>query len=226
MNYIKTQLDNWDRLEVAWLIVATGVILSLSLWWGDNATGIIMALSGVLCVVLTGKGKSSAFIFGLVQVVLYAIVSYEQKFYGEVMLNVFYYVPMSLIGFLLWQKNIDKATSEVIKKRLPIKHTAFVFLLTLIGIVAYGFFLKSLEGGQPFVDSASTVVAIVAQYLSVKRYMEQWFMWIAVNVLNISMWGVNFFTTGESISVLLMWSIFLINAIIMMIKWNKEAKSV
>ena len=56
--------------------------------------GIISATTGVACVVCTGKGKLSAYIFGVVNCVLYAIISYQAKLYGETMLNALYYVPM------------------------------------------------------------------------------------------------------------------------------------
>jgi nicotinamide mononucleotide transporter len=45
-----------------------------------------------------------------------------------------------------------------------------------------------------------------------------------VNTVTIVMWAVNFAQGGENISTMLMWSIYLINAIIMYVRWNKEAK--
>ncbi|MBO7631250.1 MAG: nicotinamide riboside transporter PnuC, partial [Lachnospiraceae bacterium] len=64
--FIKSELTGWKLLEVLWLLLATGVILGLSVYWGENAIGLIMALTGVWCVILTGKGKRSSFLFGFV----------------------------------------------------------------------------------------------------------------------------------------------------------------
>ena len=83
--------------------------------------------------------------------------------------------------------------------------------------------LKKLGGSLPFVDSASTVFAVTAQILCVKRCTEQWIMWILVNILNISIWYINFSSGGDNIATLLMWSVYLINAIFMFIKWYREA---
>ena len=87
-SFVKTELSGWKPLEVAWLAIATAVILGVSIYWKDTATGIICSLTGVWCVVLTGKGKVSNFLFGIVNVILYAYISYQAKFYGEVMLNI------------------------------------------------------------------------------------------------------------------------------------------
>ena len=80
--------------------------------------GIISSVTGVACVVLTGKGKLSAYLFGLVNCVLYAIISYQAKLYGETMLNAIYYVPMQFVGFYVWSRHMDQDTGEVIKKRM------------------------------------------------------------------------------------------------------------
>ena len=88
--YVDEQLRGWKLPEVLWLGFATAVILGLSLYWRDDSVGIVCALTGVWCVILTGKGKSSNYIFGTVNVLLYAWIAFRAKYYGEVMLNLLY----------------------------------------------------------------------------------------------------------------------------------------
>lgn len=209
---------------MAWLCVATVTILTLSVYWHDSLIAIIAALTGVVCVILTGKGKLSSYIFGLVNVLFYAYIAWQAKYYGEVMLNLLYYVPMNFVGWFAWQKHLDQETGEVKKKRLPLKTSILIFIATGFAIVGYGLWLKSLGGNLPFVDSMSTVVSIIAQILCVNRYVEQWILWIIVDVVTVIMWIFAFFNGGESVATLVMWSIYLLNAIIMFAKWNKEAK--
>ena len=71
----------------------------------------------------------------------------------------------------------------------------------------------------------STVLSVIAQILMIKRFMEQWVIWIVVDVVSVIMWVVALYTEGASIAVLLMWSVYLLNAIIMFIKWLKESKN-
>ena len=52
---------------------------------------------------------------------------------------------------------------------------------------------------------------------------EQWVLWIFVDAVTIVMWGVHFLQGGESIATLAMWTVYLINAILMYRRWNREA---
>ena len=72
---VKRELVGWKKWEVIWLLSATAVILGLSIYWGDNIISILAAVTGVWCVILTGKGKRSSFIFGSVNVVFYVILN-------------------------------------------------------------------------------------------------------------------------------------------------------
>ena len=222
--FIKQELKGWTPAFVFWLSLATAVILGLSLYWKDTLLGIVSALTGVWCVILTGQGKRSSFIFGVVNVLCYAFISFEAKYYGEVMLNLIYYFPMNFVGFYMWNKHINETTGEVAKSRLPIKKGIIIYGLTAVAIFVYGYVLKMLGGNLPYTDSMSTVVSVTAQILSIWRLTEQWILWIVVDVVTVIMWAINFAQGGESIATLAMWSIFLVNAIIMFIKWNKEAK--
>ena len=58
----------------------------------------------------------------------------------------------------------------------------------------------------------------------IKRFMEQWIIWIAVDVVSVIMWVVALSTEEGSIAMVLMWSVYLANAIIMFVKWLKESK--
>lgn len=223
-SFVKTELSGWKPFEVVWLAIATAVILGVSIYWKDTTTGIICSLTGVWCVVLTGKGKVSNFLFGIVNVVLYAYISYQAKFYGEVMLNVLYYLPCSVIGLFVWGKNVDQESGEVTKKSLSIKGSLIVYPLTAAGVVAYGFILKAMGGTLPFVDSMSTVLSVVAQILCLKRLAEQWIMWIVIDVVTVGMWLYNYINGGESIATMMMWAVYLINAIVMFVKWRRDVR--
>lgn len=224
--FIRNELKGWKVWEILWIVVATAVITILSVYWGDNARGIVMASTGVICVVLTGKGKMSCFIFGLVNTVLYAWISFEAKYYGEVMLNALYYVPMQFVGWYLWKTHLNEDTQEVEKSRLSIKQDIFL-LCAAVGVIwIYGLLLKLLGGNLPFIDSLSTSLSVVAMILSVRRLMEQWVLWIIVDLATIYMWAVDYMNGGTDIATLLMWCVYLLNAVVMLIKWYRASKEV
>lgn len=222
--FIKEELSGWKAWEASWLGIACLVILILSVYWHDTPIGIISAITGVACVVCTGKGKLSAYIFGTVNVLLYALISFQAKYYGEVMLNLLYYFPMEFYGFYVWKKHMNEETHEVEKRSMSPKGLVLMLLLTAAATVAYGTFLKMIGGSLSYVDALSTVVSVVAMIFSVKMYAEQWILWIIVDVVTVFMWIMAFAKGNDSIATLLMWIIYLGNAIIMYLKWRREAK--
>ena len=71
---ICNELKGWKAWEVTWLLLACAVITALSIYWGDSLMGIISSTTGVACVICTGKGKLNAYVFGLINSVMYAEV--------------------------------------------------------------------------------------------------------------------------------------------------------
>lgn len=222
--FLKEEISGWKKMEVVWLVIACGVITGLSIYWGDTAMGIISSTTGVACVVCTGKGKLSAYLFGLVNSVLYAIISYRAALYGETMLNAIYYVPMQFVGFYIWSKNMNSETHEVRKKHMKNSGRILMLLAIIAATFVYGVILKYLGDAMPFVDAFTTVSSVVAMVVSVRMFAEQWWIWIAVDVFTVYMWACNFMTGNENIATLLMWIVYLGNAVIMCIKWEKEIR--
>ena len=224
-SYIKEEFLGWKMWEVMWLIISCTIIFVLSVYWNETTMGIISATTGVACVVCTGKGKLSAYVFGMVNTLLYAIIAYKARFYGEVMLNAFYYFPMQFYGIYVWSKHMNTQTHEVEKKKMKLKGKIILWISVMGATISYGFVLKLIGGKLPFVDALSTVVSVVAMIISIKMYAEQWLLWIVVDVVTVIMWAITFAQGNDSIATLLMWIIYLGNAIIMYVKWLKEAKS-
>ena len=72
-NYgIRDAWTHWRGWEVLWLAVATLSVLCVSVLLGDNLLGILSSVTGVICVVLTAKGKLASYYFGVVNCVLYS----------------------------------------------------------------------------------------------------------------------------------------------------------
>ena len=171
----------------------------------------------------TGKGKLSAYIFGLVNSILYALIAYKARLYGETMLNMLYYVPMQFIGFYVWSRHINTDTKEVEKRHMRLSGRCLLTISIMISTVLYGFVLRYLGDAMPFVDSFTTVSSVIAMIISVKMFAEQWWIWVAVDIFSVYMWWCNFTSGSDNMATLLMWIVYLGNALIMLVKWEKEA---
>lgn len=223
-NFIKNELEGWNGWEITWLVIACAVITGLSIYWKDTLMGIISSTTGVACVVCTGKGKLSAYVFGLINSILYAIISYKAALYGETMLNALYYVPMQFVGFYVWNKHMNDKTKEVEKKHMNWRYRLILLVSVAVCTYLYGLILNYMGDAMPFIDSFTTVSSVIAMIISVKMFAEQWWIWVAVDIFSIYMWWCNFILGSDNIATLLMWIIYLGNAVIMLIKWEKEAR--
>ena len=223
---MKKFFEDWTKFEKGLLIIATGLMLVLSFVWKDTPVGLISSVTGIVSVILCAKGKVSNYVFGMVYVTAYALVAYQNKFYGEVMMNLLYYVPMNIIGFILWtrsKKNGNKADEKVVETRhMTPQGKVVTLVVSIIAIYGYYLLLNRMGGSLAFIDSCTTIVAIIAMYLQVTRYTESWIMWIFSNLISIGLWAVAMITEGSNnITMLLMWSAYLVNSIYGYVNWRK-----
>ena len=219
-----------------WFLIA-GVVVSnivYSLMTGTlDLVGSLAAVSGVLCVVLVAKGSIWNYLFGLVNVSLYAYISYKASLYGDAVLNAFYYLPMQFIGYWQWRKRgaaISQAEAEgkgvqVKAVRFSWKQRAFLAAGYAVAVITVGFVLRHFGDPQPFKDSTTTVLSIVAQALMALAFMEQWALWIITNIVSVVMWVICV-ARGEAHAgvMVIMWVFYLLNSINGFRVWLKLSK--
>ncbi|MDR2083572.1 MAG: nicotinamide riboside transporter PnuC [Bacteroidales bacterium] len=187
---------------------------------------IIAAVSGVLCVVLVAKKHISNYVFGLIQVSLYAYLSWGVGYWGEVALNALYYVPMQFIGFALWRKRLKEGSkTEVKSRRLSDEHRVIMFIASLVLVLIGAQILAYFNDPAPYLDSLTTVLSVIAMLLMVNTYSEQWYLWIVVNVATITMWLMAYFR-GEPNALVIstMWIVYLLNSINGLVQWSKGVR--
>ena len=191
---------------------------------GYAALELVAAFCGICSVVLCAKGKRSGFIFGLVNVVSYSIISYHNSYYGEVMLNMLFYTPSNIIAYILWTRHKDEQRGgrEVKARALTPKQTALSLAVIAVVTVGYHFVLEAMGGAMTYLDGATTVLSIFATVLMALRFSEQWLYWIIVDVLTVALWVI----AGDPVMVV-MWSAYLVNAFYGYAMWlNKSGRRV
>jgi nicotinamide mononucleotide transporter len=220
--------SDWTTFERIWLAIFAAVTIYLFFAWHDSLIGLGASLTGMLCVILTAKGKISNYWFGAINCILYAYVAYQSKYFGEVLLNIMYYLPMSFVGIYFWKKHVNKkkTTDDVIVEWFSWKSRIIWLLITIAGTVGIGWFLLLIGSNLPYMGAFTVILSIIAMILTVKRVAEQWILWIIVDVVTVYMWFYSISQGGNDISVLIMWIAFLTNAVYGLINWIKLAREV
>ena len=186
----------------------------------DNFVSILYAILGLFYIILLGRGKFQAFIFGVLTSLLYSFLSFKNSLWGSFALNFFYYVPIETMSLFKWYKNTNPKTKSVNKLKLKkSEFILYVFIAVIISLIlSYILYIK--HDKLPLIDSVITVFSILGAYLTLKRVIEQWIIWTIVNFLTVVMWFIvgNF----SSIFVIVIWFIYLISGIVFYFQWRRE----
>lgn len=215
-------LQDWTWFEKGLLVVSTAIIIGLSILWKDTPIGVVSAISGILSVILCAKGKSVNYLFGVLYTVTFVYMAYENRFYGQMIVNAVYYLPMNILGYILWNRSKRSADEDITTRKLSPQGLALTVLLSAVAVVVYSLLLRWLEGNLAVMDATVTILSIVALYLQTKRYTETWIMWFVYNLASCALWIFAVATgASESITMLVMNLTYLVNSIYGYYNWKR-----
>lgn len=207
-------------------VIAANLIYSI-LEESADIVGSAAGISGVICVVMVARGNIMNYLFGVINVSLYAYISFKAGLYGDAALNALYYFPMQFIGWFSWVKKREEAESvTVVARRMSRSQRVWLSFACVILTAVVAWILHISGDPQPVKDSATTVLSVIAMFLMVRRFMEQWTLWVAVNIISIVMWSIALIN-GQSHSALMviMWVFYLANSVNGWITWVRLSKS-
>ena len=102
----------------------------------------------------------------------------------------------------------------------------FIAVICIVCTIGLGLLLRlNPNQNTPFIDATTNVLSVVATFLMMWRYKEQWLLYIVLNIVTIVMWTLRLMAGAESGNVMvLMWSLFLLNAVFGYWRWHMGAK--
>lgn len=218
------KVGNWKFLEIVAFILIIGFIIINAFIKSDNAIAVISAICGITYTVIAGKGHPICYIFGLCGSGLYSYLSYQNALWGNLVLYSCYYIPMQVLGYIRWNKNLKTDSKEIVKIQLPQKELSQVILFSLCGCVALSLLLFKLDDAHPILDSITAVFSIAGMYLTVRRAIEQWLFWMIVNGLSFAMWILVLIGGTKVYSTVIMWGVYLVLSFYFYSQWGKEIK--
>lgn len=214
----------WNLFELAWLVMFTSIAVLFTVISKDSFFGFTVFITGVLCVVLAAKGSLMSYVFGMYNTVGYAYLAYINGLFGEVMLNLLFFVPMNVVGFYMWKNH--RNNGKLSMRQMEPKGLLLVGAVCVLGSLMLGFGLSFIPGqNSPYIDAITTVLSIVATLLMVRRFKEQWLVYIVLNMFTVLLWVIRMLEgSGEGLLMIVMWSAYLVNAVYGYYNWNKGAK--
>lgn len=244
-----TGLNLFERLLLAAILCLTviGFVMKGVVTF-NTMIAAIAAILGVFCVVLGAKGSLANWIFGIIEAFLHIYICFCTHIYGDMLQRLVYNLPMQFIGWNKWKKRVRNDGSQTIHTRyMTWKQRTLTLIAVSAGTVALGLFLiafgpwfidtlhsvfpdmefKTLKQSydtqmQLWLDSFTTVMSVITMYISVKAFVEQWFMWLTINVAYIALWLMS--DSEFSFMTVAKYSVYLINSFYGIYMWNKLSK--
>ena len=192
---------------------------------GDYIVAVISAICGITYTVFAGYGAPVCYLFGIVGSGFYIFLSFQNALWGNLLLYLLYYIPMQVIGFFKWNKNLKAGKNEIVKISLEKRELGLILLATVLLSLVVVAGLYYFNDTHPILDGITTTFSVAGMYLTVKRAIEQWLAWIIVNALSFVMW-IQVALSGEKVfSTVVMWGVYLFLAFYFYYEWKKEIES-
>jgi nicotinamide mononucleotide transporter len=153
------------------LEIAANVVTTLSIW-------------------LAARNSRHTWSTGIVGCVLFAVQFFRVQLYADVTLQVFF-LATSGMGWWQWRHADHTATvTERPVTRASPRALAVMGAAALVVTAVYGFLLhRFTDAYMPYVDAAVLALSVVAQCLLMRRQVETWPGWLAVNTLSVPLYA-------------------------------------
>ena len=153
---------------------------------GTSCVELIGFVFGIVTVFLSTRENIWSWPTALVNAAMYVVVFLRAGLYSDFGLQIIYFV-LSLYGWYEWLYG-GANHSELQVSRTPPK---LWIVFTVIGI-AFWALLSTItsrlpNAALPYMDSALVTVSLIAQYMMTKKYLENWILWIVVDVFYVGM---------------------------------------
>lgn len=183
--------------------------------WLDITT----TLLGLAYILLEYKVSVWLWLVGFVMQALDIVLYYEKGLYADCGME-FYYIAMTVYGFVTWKFGRKKSQNK--EEALPITHFKRSLILpwtlatAAIWLAIWYFLAYHTDSTVPIADAFTTALSFVGIWALARKYVEQWLIWIVVDVVTCALYinkGIPF-KSG-------LYALYVIIAVFGYIKWRK-----
>ena len=146
---------------------------------------------GLLYLYLEYKANIWLWVVGIIMPIVHGSLYFKSGLYADCAMQV-YYILAGLYGLAVWargnsaQKSKDKSTRI---GSTPAKAwCAIIILYVALHFAIYFILIKFTDSTVPFWDAMTTALCIVAYWMLSRKFVEQWLIWLAVDVITVGLY--------------------------------------
>lgn len=183
--------------------------------WIESSTIVL----GLINIVLIVRRSVWNYPFGIVMVILTAIVVFNARLYSDALLQIFF-VVVNVYGWVMWQRSVDQ-TGEVVVETMTAAARWYWLGGCLIAIAIWGTIMhKFTDASYPWWDASVAMFSVAAQILMSRRKLENWVLWIVVNIISIGLYSAK-----GLIPFAILYIVFLVLAGWGLVGWNRVRRA-
>jgi nicotinamide mononucleotide transporter PnuC len=183
------------------------------------------SLIGVTSLIFLAKGNPFGNVLMIIFSLLYAVISYSFLYYGEMITYLGMTAPMALFSLISWLKNpYGKSKAQVKVREMTPKIFIGGVVLSVIVTVVFYFLLKYLNTANIIPSTLSVLTSFFAAYLTFMRTPYFPLAYAFNDMVLIAMWIMAAKEDTSYISVIVCFSVFLVNDLYGFINWCRMKK--
>ena len=183
------------------------------------------SLVGVTSLIFAARGDPFAPVLFIAFAVMYAIISYLFGYYGEMIIYLAMQLPVSVASLITWLKNLNAGGTQVKVGRLTAKKLIIILALDVCITVPFYFLLKYFGTANLIPSTISVATSFAALALMTLRIPQYALAFILNDIVMIVLWSMALSEDIGYISLVVCFSIFLINDTYTFISWMKRRRT-
>jgi len=149
---------------------------------------IIGVALGLLYLYFEYKANIWLWVIGLIMPIVHGTLYFRQGLYADFSMEL-YYILAGIYGLVAWRRGDKKSKSELKISYTPrVAWVAIVGVYVLLHATIYMLLVTFTDSNVPFWDSLTTSLSVVAYWLLSRKYVEQWLVWLAVDVITVGLY--------------------------------------
>ncbi|MBK6835614.1 MAG: nicotinamide mononucleotide transporter [Bacteroidetes bacterium] len=169
----------------------------------------------ILGVVLSSYQLIWSWPVNIISPIAYVFIFFQSKLYGDMALQ-FMFIALAIYGWINWSRKSLKPKQSV--KKLNVVWCLIYFGISILLCALFYFLLKRYTNSDvPFADAVLTALSVVASIMAAKKQIENWIVWIAVDVAYV------FLYLNKSLAITaILYGIITLLAVYAYFQWKKE----
>lgn len=207
---------------VLWTGSVLSVLISYMLFPSGELWNLAASIIGITSLIFNAKGNPAGQVLMVVFSILYGIISYSVRYYGEMITYLGMTMPMALLALVSWLKNpYQGKKDQVAVGRMSKKAWGIGAGLAWIITIIFYFILEAFYTAHLLPSTISVTTSFFAAYLTYMR--SPWFAmaYAANDVVLIILWAIAAKQDPSYTSVIVCFAAFLINDLYGFFSWRR-----